>query len=234
MMNKYLILMLFPMLANADLCDIYFDKVGTTINNYDTTEWLEYNSDMGFWCDLDFATDRPSNPGDFAYFYNEFETYGNPNPLAMKHKFTIVLKDSLRSFGHGDRMSIFQVRADNKIEDRLLNVHLVKQVDTGERGTVIAEYWNLKVVWFRQVGDSFQKTVTIHNLGNLGTSTVGIEYGWKRDDYDYIKINGVQHNSPYVLPIEDKPYFNRMGYINANTQLTETDVLPFLEVVPQM
>jgi hypothetical protein len=234
-MKKYCLMMLMmPVMVEADVCDQLFQKVGTTVNAYDTTQWLEIQPFTGFWCDLDLAFNLPSNQGDFAYFYNDFDLSYNPNPTMMRHKFTLDLNNALRSFEHGDRMSIFQVRSANSVEDRLLNMHLIKQVEEINDGMDTVEYWKLKVVWFKPTEKGFEKTVNFISLNFLGTNFITIEYNWQINDYQHIKVNGFQYDSPYLLPVIDQPVLNRMGYINANTQMVKGDVIPFLEVIPNL
>ena len=232
-MKKYVLLMLMmPAFAVANVCDQYFQKVGTTVNAYDTTQWLQFKPFHGFWCDLDLAFSLPSNQGDFAFFYNDFDLSNNPNPSMMRHKFTIDLTGALASYEDGDRMNIFQVRSDNPVDDRLLNTHLVKKVFIQDGQTI--EHWNLKVVWFKPTSTGFEKTVSVYNLSSLGTNFITIEYAWQLNDHEHIRLNGVQYDSPYLLPFADRPILNRMGYINANTQMVKGDVIPFLEVIPNL
>jgi len=234
-MKKMMLLMLLPMWAHANICDQYFQKMGTKVNNYDTTEWLgaTYKS---FWCDMDFATNRPSNSGDFAYYKNDFGLSDiSFTPMSLYHKFTIGLKGALSSFEDGDRIGIFQVRSENPVDQRLLNLSLFKRVEPGNPllGNNDVEYWELKLVWFKPTANGVEKTATFINLGH-SLSSVKFYYLWHAQEDDFLEINGTRYYSPYQLELADMPAINKMGFINANTLLDDLDALPFLEVIPNV
>jgi hypothetical protein len=221
-------------------CDVEFVKQGTTLNGYNTTQWLSiHGGGDGFDCGGAIRIDRLTQSGDKAFFENDFNVISQGTATSRFYRFGVDLDDMLKSFQHQDRIHLFQVLNDRNAkqgEQRFLNIHLIRKIidSDGPIGDGSFDGWTVKIVWFLPVGNGFEKTIQLMDLENVDKGEVRFELSWSSDTgASELWLNNKVFYNPYSFRFADYPHSNRLGYIGANTTLSAVDEVVFFTIVAQ-
>jgi hypothetical protein len=232
---------------------------GTTVNGVDTTQWVTITgvlpseeqlatteSRRGLGCNGDLNIGSDAQSGDYAFIYDEFEMesneFGYGEEDHVSYQFELNLSGLVNSYTDGDGLVIFQVRTENELEDRFLNVSLYRYRDVSDENPYsdFTDGWELKLAWFKpkfpseEGGRQFEKLVDWVDLGSSTDGLVHVLFDWTPSGSEVL-INGVTYQNPHVFSayINPRPFHTRLGYNYTAKPLKSGDTLRFQSVLPE-
>lgn len=242
-----------PIIPAGSNCTEEFQAHGTSINGVDTRQWVTINgvlpsedqldnlsSRMGLGCNAEVNVGTDASSGDYAYIYDEFEVDDSANSLgedSLRYQFDLNLSGLVNSYNDGNGLVIFQVRTENEVETRFLNVSLFRYTEPTDYGYI--DGWELKLVWFTpnyasDGGSHFIRQAEWVDIGPQSEGSVHVEFEWTPYSSE-IRINNETYQNPlhtYGL-VNLRPFHTRLGYLYTSTPLKGGDILRFESVLPE-